>query len=115
DRQARGLVDAEASELLPLIESGLAWLAAHQNDDGGWGDTTRSFSNISTTMLARATFHACDADDRYHRTVNRAAGYIHRVGGVDAVVARYGKDRTFSVPILTHCALAGMVEWRDVP
>src|SRR6266852_5696195 len=34
-----------------LIRGGVAWLAAHQNDDGGWGDTTKSFSNISTTML----------------------------------------------------------------
>src|SRR2546427_1345031 len=37
-----------------LIEKGLAWLAAHQNPDGGWGDTDKSFSNISTTMLCRA-------------------------------------------------------------
>jgi squalene-hopene/tetraprenyl-beta-curcumene cyclase len=36
-----------------------------------------------------------------------------------AVVARYGKDRTFSVPILTLCALAGRLgtgrdAWRHV-
>src|SRR5262249_13622723 len=24
-----------------LIDGGLAWLAAHQNADGGWGDTTK--------------------------------------------------------------------------
>jgi squalene-hopene/tetraprenyl-beta-curcumene cyclase len=30
-------------------------------------------------------------------------------------VARYGKDKTFSVPILTHCALAGLVDWREIP
>src|SRR5437660_748747 len=39
-----------------LIRGGAAWLAAHQNDDGGWGDTVKSFSNISTTMLCRAAF-----------------------------------------------------------
>jgi squalene-hopene/tetraprenyl-beta-curcumene cyclase len=38
----------------PLIASGLAWLANNQNADGGWGDTVRSFSNISATMLCRA-------------------------------------------------------------
>src|SRR5437763_17073840 len=40
-----------------LIDGGLAWLAAHQNDDGGWGDTTISLSNISTTMLCRSAFY----------------------------------------------------------
>src|SRR5262249_5067882 len=29
--------------------------------------------------------------------------------------ARYGKDRTFSVPILMTSALAGLVSWREVP
>jgi squalene-hopene/tetraprenyl-beta-curcumene cyclase len=33
---------------------------------------------------------------------------------VPALIARYGKDRTFSVPILTHCALAGLVDWKEV-
>src|ERR1700758_2416408 len=37
-----------------LIERGFAWLIEHQNPDGGWGDTTKSFSNISTSMLLRA-------------------------------------------------------------
>ena len=40
-----------------LIGGGLRWLAEHQNADGGWGDTVKSFSNISTTMLCRAAFH----------------------------------------------------------
>src|SRR5205085_5996159 len=33
----------------------------------------------------------------------------------EAVRARYGKDRTFAVPILTTCALAGLVKWDEVP
>src|SRR6516164_4163293 len=48
-----------------LIAGGLDWLAAHQNADGGWGDTVRSLSNISTTMLGRAAFHLAGAAGRY--------------------------------------------------
>ena len=51
----------------PLIDGGLAWLAAHQNADGGWGDTVKSFSNISTTMLCRAAFHLTGRRGRYRR------------------------------------------------
>src|SRR5690606_35083110 len=92
-----------------LVEGGLNWLASHQNNDGGWGDTVLSVSNISTTMLAHAVFHATGTVARHQRTVDAAAEYIDRAGGVAAVLRRYGKDRTFSVPILTHCALAGLV------
>ncbi len=51
----------------PLIAGGLAWLAAHQNADGGWGDTVKSFSNISTTMLCRAAFHLAGTAATYDR------------------------------------------------
>jgi squalene-hopene/tetraprenyl-beta-curcumene cyclase len=37
-----------------LITSGVGWLVSHQNDDGGWGDTTLSVSNLSTTLLCWA-------------------------------------------------------------
>ena len=97
------------------IESGLAWLAANANSDGGWGDTVLSLSNISTTTLSWAAFGAvAGADDRHSSTVRRAEEWIRqRAGGLEpdilapAIIRRYGKDRTFSVPILTMCALAG--------
>ena len=102
------------SRLTPLIDGGLRWLAAHQNGNGGWGDTVKSHSNISTTMLAHAVFHAVGVADDYRDTVETARQYIDRVGGIAAVRARYGKDKTFAIPILTHCALAGLVDWREV-
>src|SRR5690242_11755587 len=37
-----------------LVDAGLRWLIAHRNGDGGWGDTTDSVSNISTTALVWA-------------------------------------------------------------
>ncbi|MCA8992062.1 MAG: squalene--hopene cyclase [Planctomycetaceae bacterium] len=101
-------------QLSQFIERGLIWLSEHQNDDGGWGDTTKSFSNIATTMLAHAVFHATNTTDRFAEVVTKSGEYIERQGGVDAVKARYGKDQTFSVPILTHCALAGLVDWSEV-
>lgn len=111
-RQGR---DAVAGRRLPdLIHNGLDWLAHHQNDDGGWGDTIRSFSNISTTMLCRAAFVAADRSTSRDDVVRAAGESIDRAGGVPALIARYGRDKTFSVPILTHCALAGLAEWRDV-
>ena len=105
----------------PWIDGGLAWLAAHQNADGGWGDTVKSFSNISTTMLCRAAFHLTGAADRFADCLRKADAWLAERHGrtpaelAEAVRARYGKDRTFSVPILMTSALAGLVEWKEVP
>ncbi len=105
----------------PLIDGGLAWLAAHQNADGGWGDTVKSFSNISTTMLCRAAFHLTGAADRFADCLRKADAWLAERHGktpaelAEAVRARYGKDRTFSVPILMTSALAGLVDWKEVP
>ena len=97
------------------IDSGLSWLVQHQNGDGGWGDTVKSFSNISTTVLCHAVFHATGTVEQYSEHVAAADSYIQKHGGIPAILARYGKDKTFSIPILTHCALAGLVDWKDVP
>src|SRR4051794_26645830 len=48
-----------------LVAGGPAWLAAHQNADGGWGDTVKSFSNISTTMLCRAALHITGTAEKH--------------------------------------------------
>jgi len=136
------------------IDSGLRWLAEHQNADGGWGDTTVSLSNISTTTLCWAAFGAAGADEEFAETIRNALRWLahhsvapasRRVESHDkncaacddsaepdgtagarfadqlavAIIARYGKDRTFSVPILTMCALAGRLgkgrdAWRHV-
>src|SRR5688572_14028302 len=52
-----------------LIQGGLHWLAKNANSDGGWGDTIRSKSNISTTALCWAAFGAADADERFRNVV----------------------------------------------
>jgi squalene-hopene/tetraprenyl-beta-curcumene cyclase len=103
----------DAARIDALVRGGLAWLRRTQNDDGGWGDTVRSFSNISTTALCWA---ALSLDETPGDAVcGRAAAWLEKAAGgrrspetlATAITARYGKDRTFSVPILTMCALAG--------
>jgi len=103
-----------------IIALGLKWLAEHQNTDGGWGDTVKSTSNISTTMLCRAAFHLASKVSPYADCLGRAENHLREHYGAtsseqaEAVRARYGKDRTFAVPILATCALAGLMEWKEV-
>jgi squalene-hopene/tetraprenyl-beta-curcumene cyclase len=99
-----------------LIAEGEQWLLEHQNSDGGWGDTIRSHSNVSTTMLVHATLVVCaeSSGENTHVARRRGEAYVEAAGGRPTLLARYGKDRTFSIPILTHCALAGLVPWREI-
>lgn len=119
------------------ISAGRAWLVQHQNPDGGWGDTVLSISNISTTALGwgalreRSPSHP-DAEPDAARSavdgaVQRCEAWIRsQVGSLQpkelsaAITARYGKDKTFSVPILTALALTGRLgseesAWRWIP
>ncbi len=137
---ALSLVDGEAHET--LITSGARWLLTHQNKDGGWGDTTISKSNLSTTLLCWSALtlvakeHACrcpdDVASRGGSALPIAAAFARcepwireQVGSLEpdalcrAVIGRYGKDKTFSVPILMTCALGGRLgedraAWRRV-
>ncbi len=109
-----------------LVQPALDWLARHQRDDGGWGDTVLSRSNLSTTLLAWAALAASDGRDAHCRAARRAETYIADAAGdlaperiADALLARYGQDRTFSAPILMMCAQAGRLgperaAWRHV-
>ena len=121
-----------------LVRHGLEWLCANQNADGGWGDTVKSFSNLSTTALCYAALGVGD-DEASRAARAKASQWISRVIAnrdtdaaiapapgeglpfgavrrgetfdpalfVRALAARYGKDRTFAVPILSMLAIAG--------
>jgi squalene-hopene/tetraprenyl-beta-curcumene cyclase len=115
------------------IEAGVHWLVATQLADGSWGDTVASKGNLSTTLLCWAAIGSLadgrPAGDAATAAVERAADWIR--GKADslepaaiaaALAAIYGRDRTFSVPILTHIALCGRFgdprrseTWRVIP
>ncbi len=100
-----------------LVRDGVAWLVGTQNADGGWGDTTDSPSNVSTTALCWAALAIAGGDEAGHDAAReRARDWMLRAAGSleprplgRAISRRYGKDRTFSVPILTVLALAGLL------
>ena len=98
-----------------VVEQGVQWLADQQNEDGGWGDTDLSYSNISTTMLVLASWRLSNTLDRWPKAVDHARGYISKQGGVEGLRRRYGEDKTFAVPILANAAIAGEVDWKTVP
>jgi squalene-hopene/tetraprenyl-beta-curcumene cyclase len=111
-------------ELSRHVRAGARWLAAHQNSDGGWGDTSRSRSNISTTAIVWSTLSMLPGHDA---AVDKAAAWLGAAAGQvtpdalrSAILRRYGSDRTFSVPILTVLALSGKLgespaSWRSIP
>jgi squalene-hopene/tetraprenyl-beta-curcumene cyclase len=124
------------------IRCGMAWLAGSQNADGGWGDTVDSPSNLATTLLAVAAMKLVAAGgtaspllagdlekalawlaaraDRTRHAPRDAPPHAEREeylkrSIVEALRGEYGEDRTFAIPILTNCGLAGLVDWNDIP
>ena len=102
------------------------WLQDHQNEDGGWGDTPASQSNISTTLIARAAlcFYQKRASQDFQVSVQRATAWVvARTGGTEfpkmvaALSKIYRKDRTFSIPILTFLAICEEDDrvWKTIP
>ena len=81
---------------------GFQWLENHRNADGGWGDSPKTPSNFTTTLLCRC---ALGKEDRAPSEI------------AHAILEHYGDDRTFSVPILTMCMLTGKLgdDWSVIP
>src|SRR5439155_19990624 len=71
--------DRQSEVLQRLIARGTAWLVVHQNADGGWGDTTLSFSNISTTALCWAALTV--TGDEVRPAVAAAESWLTRAAG----------------------------------
>jgi squalene-hopene/tetraprenyl-beta-curcumene cyclase len=107
------------------INKGLFWLARNVNLDGGWGDTIRSKSNLSTTLLTWACFSIAKDRPEFAECIQNAENWLtDRLKELDpesistAVLNHYQSDQTFSVPILAMCALSGKLGengWKLVP
>ncbi len=96
------------------IQRGINWIKRQQNEDGGWGDTSLSYSNISTSMLVIAAMQASGQTQELGFEIRAAEKYVEAQGGIDGLRKRYGQDKTFAVPILANCAMAGIVSWNEV-
>jgi len=109
------------------IADGVGWLCRNVNGDGGWGDTTRSDSNLSTTLLVWSALSSAERSGPVAKALSSAEGWLLRKigslkpdGVARAVIRRYGNDKTFAAPILAMCAMAGLLgpgatAWNHVP
>jgi squalene-hopene/tetraprenyl-beta-curcumene cyclase len=85
--------------------------------DGSWGDSPESPSNMTATLLSYASLCAVGAPPQKTKDFLAA-----RFGGstdrhiIRGILGCYGKDLTFSAPILVMCALAGVISrWDEIP
>jgi squalene-hopene/tetraprenyl-beta-curcumene cyclase len=111
---ANEISGGERETIKAQIDQGFGWLVGQQNSDGGFGDTSKNYSNISTTMLVVAATEAAGRTEAHGEMVAAAKKYIDSQGAIPGLKKRYGKDKTFAVPILANCAMAGIVPWSEV-
>jgi hypothetical protein len=100
-----------------LIHKGFNWICSNINGDGGFGDTPQSESNVSTSLLCYAAVFYCRYPDNDGREVLRAIETFLETKNItfnsdsitSSILKFYGKDYTFSVPILSMLALCGVL------
>ena len=99
------------------IDAGVQWLRATMKADGTWGDSVESPSNMTATLLTYVSLYAVgQAPPESRQYLVRQLGGDSEVALIQGVMRYYGRDLTFSVPILMMCALAGMVsDWKRIP
>ncbi len=111
------LQQIDAVKYAAYIQQGVDWLKMTMKPDGSWGDTEESPSNMTATLLSYASLYAVDAAPKLTELyLQKHLGGTTDEAIVDGVLAYYGKDLTFSVPILVMCASAGVIkQWNRIP
>ena len=101
----------------PYIANGVKWLHNTMKADGTWGDSVESPSNMTATLLTYVSLYAVgQAPSQAREYLNQQFGGNTEEALVNGVLRYYGRDLTFSVPILMMCALAGVVtNWKKIP
>lgn len=99
------------------IKHGAEWLQSTMSENGSWGDTIESPANMTATLLAYASLYAVDApSEKTKDFLATNFGGSSDQDIIKGVLAYYGKDLTFSAPILVMCALAGVItSWDRIP
>ncbi len=104
------------------VNKGLQWLFSNVNADGGFGDTPESESNVSTSFLSYAAISFCQTEEFHGTAVLQgienyleSQGISLKSGDISkSVLSHYGKDYTFSVPILSMLMICGMLGEDDI-
>ncbi len=98
------------------IESGFSWLCRNINADGGYGDTRDSVSNVSTTLLSYAAISYCQTGGNSDAVLKSMEKWLSEKGiTLDpltisrTVLNFYGRDYTFSIPILSMLIVCGVI------
>lgn len=100
-----------------LIQSGFNWLCSNINSDGGFGDTPQSESNVSTSLLCYAAVFYCRYPDNNGTEILKSIETYLETKNItfdsdsitSSILKFYGKDYTFSVPILSMLTLCGVL------
>ena len=107
----------DADKYASHIQAGVCWLHETMKADGSWGDSVESPSNMTATLLTYVSLYAVgQAPHASRQYLSQHLGGDSEEALTKGVLRYYGRDLTFSVPILMMCALAGVVkDWKKIP
>lgn len=107
----------DADQYRTQIDVGVNWLHQTMKPDGSWGDSVESPSNMTATLLTYVSLYAVgQAPEASRQYLNQHFHGDSEEALTQGVLHYYGRDLTFSVPILMMCALAGVItNWKKIP